>query len=77
MHRKVRPGQETIYGRKSLAAAASLAYHTQQMTNVLDGVGVEVCYCSIYEDQCRSVYVGTREAAGAREGAVDECVKRD
>lgn len=49
----------------------------QQMTNVLDRVGVEVCYCSIYEDQCRSVYVGTREAAGAREGAVDECAKRD
>jgi hypothetical protein len=49
----------------------------QQMTDILDRVAVEICYCSIYEDQCRSVFVGTREAAGAREGSVRECVRRD
>lgn len=55
----------------------SLRDQEVELSGVLDRIGVEVCYCSIYEDQCRSVYVGLRAAAGSRDGPVDVCARRD
>jgi hypothetical protein len=71
----LRAGED--YDIFTISARDTSSNREQEMTNVLHRIGVEVCYCSIYEDQCRAVYVGTREAEGARDGAVDECVRRD
>ncbi|HEY0810974.1 MAG TPA: hypothetical protein VGD49_12470 [Longimicrobiales bacterium] len=48
----------------------------EEMFAVMNRIAVEVCYCSIYEDQCRTVFVGLREAPGARDGPQSECRRR-
>jgi hypothetical protein len=72
---RMRAGQD--YDSFTISPRDTSSNREPEMANVLHRVGVQVCYCSIYDDQCRSVYVGTREVEGAREGIVDECARRD
>jgi hypothetical protein len=55
----LRAGED--YELFSAAARDTAKVKAADLARLLDRLAVEVCYCSIYNDQCRRAYVGTRE----------------
>jgi hypothetical protein len=60
----LRAGQDYELFRAALRDTANTRPDTLNLSALLDRLGVEICYCSIYGDQCHRAFIGLHDPGG-------------
>jgi hypothetical protein len=60
----LRAGQDYELFRAALRDTSTVLPDSLNLSGLLDRLGVEICYCSIYGDQCHRAYIGLHDNGG-------------